>query len=379
MTRLDRIWSIGELREAARAKLPRPVWDYLDGGADSEVSLQLNCSAFDAYPLVPRALAGVGQPDTSTTLFGQRVAAPLMLSPTGMSRLFHTGKEFATSRAAARAGLFFGLSTFGTTSVEDAAVPDAPKLFQLYMFKDRSLTEELLARAKAAGYHVLCLTVDTITTGNRLRDKHNGFTVPPRISLRSALDFAMRPGWVAGLLKDSDFRLVNVGSRVPANSTEAFLAYANREMDPGISWRDVEWLQTLWDGPLVLKGVLAPEDAVEAVKRGVHGLILSNHGGRQLDNTIAPVDAVRPIRQKVGSDLSLVVDGGVRRGGDIVRALALGADACSIGRPYLYGLAAGGEAGVTRCIELLIGELIRDMQLSGMSSIADIRANPPLA
>lgn len=378
MNRLDRAYAVADLRKAAHARLPRPVWDYLEGGADGEVSIVRNAAAFDAYPLVPRVLAGAAQPDASTSLFGQRVAAPLMLSPTGMSRLFHPGKEIAASRAAASAGVFYGLSTFGTTSIEDAAVPGAPKLFQLYMFRDRRLTAELLARCKAAGYHVLCLTVDTTTSGNRLRDKRHGFTVPPRLGLRSALDFALRPGWVAGLLRDRDFRLVNVGSRVPAGGTEAFLAYANREIDPAISWRDVEWLQTLWDGPIVLKGVLATDDAVEAVKQGVNGLILSNHGGRQLDNTVAPVDAVRPIRQAVGSDLTLVVDGGVRRGGDIVRALALGADACSIGRPYLYGLAAGGEVGVARCIDLLVSELVRAMQLCGAASIADIRARPLL-
>ncbi|WBX84526.1 alpha-hydroxy acid oxidase [Sphingosinicella microcystinivorans] len=378
MNRLDRAYAVADLRKAAHARLPRPVWDYLEGGADGEVSIVRNAAAFDAYPLVPRVLAGAARPDASTSLFGQRVAAPLMLSPTGMSRLFHPGKEIAAARAAARAGVFYGLSTFGTTSIEDASVPGAPKLFQLYMFRDRGLTAELLARCKAAGYHVLCLTVDTTTPGNRLRDKRHGFTVPPRLGLRSALDFALRPGWVAGLLRDRDFRLVNVGSRVPAGGTEAFLAYANREIDPAISWRDVEWLQTLWDGPIVLKGVLAIDDAVEAAKRGVNGLILSNHGGRQLDNTVAPVDAVRPIRQAVGSDLTLVVDGGVRRGGDIVRALALGADACSIGRPYLYGLAAGGEAGVARCIDLLVSELVRAMQLCGAASIVDIRARPLL-
>jgi L-lactate dehydrogenase (cytochrome) len=188
----------------------------------------------------------------------------------------------------------------------------------------------------------------------------------------------MRPHWVSGLARDRDFRLVNVGSRVPAGSTEAFLAYANRELDPAIGWNDVDWLRSLWDGPILLKGVLAVEDAIEASRRGVQGLILSNHGGRQLDNTIAPVDAVNPIRQVVGGNLTLVVDGGIRRGGDIVRALALGADACSIGRPYLYGLAAGGEAGVSRCITLLLDELARTMQLCGAATIDDLRTRPPI-
>jgi len=378
VTRLDRLWSIADLRRAARARLPRPVWDYLEGGAESEISIAGNCAAFDAHRLVPRTLTGMSGTDMSTSLLGQRVAAPLMLSPTGMTRLFHAGKELAVARAAARAGLFYGLSTFATTSIEDAAVANAPKLFQLYMFRDRGLSEELLARCRGAGYHALCLTVDTTTSGNRLRDKHNGFTVPPRLGARTLLDFAMRPHWVSGLLADRDFRLVNVGARVPAGSTEAFLAYANREIDPAIGWRDVDWLRSRWDGPILLKGVLAVEDAVEAARRGVQGLVLSNHGGRQIDNTIAPVDSVRPIRQAVGADLTLVVDGGIRRGGDIVRALALGADACSIGRPYLYGLSAGGEAGVTRCIDLLLEELARTMQLCGTATIADLRARPPL-
>lgn len=378
MTRLDRLWSVADLRQAARARLPRPIWDYLEGGADSEISIARNSAAFDACPLVPRTLMGMARPDMSASLLGRRVSAPLMLSPTGMTRLFHAGKEIAVARAAARAGLFYGLSTFATTSIEDAAVADAPKLFQLYMFRDRGLSEELLARCRAVGYHALCLTVDTTTSGNRLRDRRNGFTVPPRLRMRSILDFAMRPNWVSGLARDRDFRLVNVGSRVPAGSTEAFLAYANRELDPAIGWNDVDWLRSLWNGPILLKGVLAVEDAIEASRRGVQGLILSNHGGRQLDNTIAPVDSVRPIRQAVGGDLTLVVDGGIRRGGDIVRALALGADACSIGRPYLYGLAAGGEAGVSRCITLLLDELARTMQLCGAATIDDLRTRPPI-
>lgn len=378
MTRLDRLWSVADLRQAARARLPRPIWDYLEGGAESEISITRNGTAFDAYPLVPRTLTGLSRPDMSASFLGRSVSAPLMLSPTGMTRLFHADKEIAVARAAARAGLFYGLSTFATTSIEDAAVPDAPKLFQLYMFRDRGLSEELLARCRAAGYHALCLTVDTTTSGNRLRDRRNGFTVPPRLRARSVLDFAMRPHWVSGLARDRDFRLVNVGSRVPAGSTEAFLAYANRELDPAIGWNDVDWLRSLWDGPILLKGVLAVEDAIEASRHGVQGLILSNHGGRQLDNTIAPVDAVGPIRQAVGGDLTLVVDGGIRRGGDIVRALALGADACSIGRPYLYGLAAGGEAGVSRCITLLLDELARTMQLCGAATIDDLRTRPPI-
>ena len=367
--------NIDDIRTAAKRRLPAPMFHYIDGGSDDEWTLDRNRAAFSDYRLLPECLNDVSTIDLSTPLFGQRLNLPFFLAPTGMSRLFHHGKELATARAAEAAGTLYSLSTLGTTSLEDiAAAISTPKMFQIYILKDRGLTLEFVHRCKAAGYEALCLTVDMAMAGNRERDLRTGMVMPPRFGLKSLWSFATHPVWSMNLALHPDFKLANVAHRVDAlgDGAMGLIDYVNSQFDRTVIWSDVEWLRSQWDGPLILKGVLSPADAMRARDIGADGLMISNHGGRQLDGAPAPIDLVRSIRQTVGEPMDLVVDGGIQRGTDIVKALALGANACSLGKAYLYGLAAGGQAGVTRVLELLETEVIRAMTLLGCAAIADI-------
>lgn len=372
MTRLARIHNIADLRQAARRRLPRPIFDYIDGGADDEVTLTRNSAAFADYELIPDVLTDVSTIRTETTLFGQPVSWPLMLSPTGLTRMFHGQAELAVARAAARHGLLYSLSTMGTTRLETLA--DAfggPKVFQIYIFRDRGLTAEFVARCRAAGFHGLALTVDTPVAGNRERDRVNGLSLPPRLSLNSLLSFALHPGWSLPALTGSKFDLANVSHRVDvlASGPMSLFDYIGGQFDRSIAWRDVEWLAHEWGGPLAIKGIMSPEDAKRAIASGATGIIASNHGGRQLDGAPAPIDQIGLIRDAVGGRPDVICDGGIRRGSDVVKALAAGASGCSIGRPYLYGLAADGEAGVDRALSILRGEFERTMTLAGINDI----------
>ncbi len=372
MPRLDQIDSIAGLRARAKRRLPRPIFDYIDGGADEEWSLARNADAFADYEIVPDVLTDVSTIETGATVFGQKVAWPLMLSPTGLTRMFHDAAEPAVARAAADEGLPYCLSTMGTTRLEDLPRREgAPLLFQIYVFKDRGLTREFVARCRAAGYQGLCLTVDTPVAGNRLRDRRNGLSLPPRLTLRSMLDFALHPAWSLGALDGSKFDFVNVSHRVDAlaDGPMSLFDYIGSQFDRSLTWRDVEWLATEWGGPLAVKGLMTPEDATRAVASGASGVIVSNHGGRQLDGAPAPIDQIAAVREALGDGPDVICDGGVRRGSDIVKALALGATACSIGRPYLYGLAAGGQAGVARALALLREEFVRTLTLAGVPSL----------
>ncbi len=372
MGRLERAYNIADLRLMARRRLPRPIFDYIDGGADDEVTLARNMSAFARYELVPDVLVDVSQVRTETTLFGQPAAWPLMLSPTGLNRMFHGDAELAVARAAARHGLPYGLSTLGTTRLEDLARAfGGPKVFQIYIFKDRGLTAEFVARCKAAGFHGLALTVDTPVAGNRERDRVNGLSVPPRLTLRSMLSFARHPGWSIPALSGARFDFANVSHRVDAlaDGPMSLFDYIGGQFDRTLTWRDVEWLAAEWGGPLSIKGVMSPEDAKHAIAAGATGVMISNHGGRQLDGAPAPVDQIAAIREALGDGPDVICDGGIRRGSDVVKALALGATGCSVGRPYLYGLAAGGEAGVDRALTLLREEFDRTMVLAGINGI----------
>ena len=353
---LSRANNIADLRAIARKKLPRPIFDYIDGGADDEVTLQRNTSAFGNYELVPDVLTDVSRIETGTTLFGEPVRWPLMLSPTGLTRMFHGHAELAVARASAKHGLLYSLSTMGTTRLEDLA--DAfggPKVFQIYIFKDRGLTAEFVARCREAGFHGLTLTVDTPVAGNRERDRVNGLSLPPRLTMKSMLSFALHPAWSLPAITGSKFDLANVSHRVDALAAGpmSLFDYIGGQFDRTITWRDVEWLAAQWNGPLAIKGIITPEDAKRAISSGATGVVISNHGGRQLDGAPAPVDQIGLVRDAVGAAPDVICDGGIRRGSDVVKAIALGANACSIGRPYLYGLAAGGEAGVDRALSLL--------------------------
>ena len=381
MTRVDHCFNVAELRKAARKKLPSPIFHYIDGGADDEWTLRRNTSAFENWEVMPSMLTGVTQVDLSTALFGRQLSLPLVLSPTGMSRLFHHHKELGVARAASRANIYYGLSSMGSSTIEEvSAVGTGPKFFQIYVFRDRQLTGSFVQRCIEAGYDALCITVDTPIAGNRERDLVTGMTIPPSLSGRSVMSFATKWSWLWGLTRHRDFTLANLSESIDPRKSGALsiFDYVNQQFDPSVSWNDVAWLRERWQGPLIIKGILSPEDARQAREIGATAIMVSNHGGRQLDSAAAPIDCIPAIRDAVGDDLELIVDGGVRRGSHIFKALALGASACSVGRPYLYGLGAGGESGVSKAIDILASEFRRCMLLSGYDSIQSLRDRAPV-
>lgn len=370
--RLGQCNNLMEFRRVARRRLPTPVFHYLDGGADDEVTLERNTTAYDDYELLSSQLSDVSSIDLRSTLFGQPVDWPVMIAPTGASKLFHSQGETAVARAARKFGMVYSLSTLGTATIEDAAAAsDGPKLFQLYIFKDRGLTEEWLERCKASGYVALALTADTPVAGNRERDFVHGFTARPRSRVRQALSFARHPGWLARVFIRKDIDMVNVtstGRRVralPAGVRD----FIDNELERSLTWKDVEWLKSRWDGALVIKGVQTVEDCRKAADSGATAVMLSNHGGRQLESAPAPVDCIAAVADALRDRLEIICDGGIRRGTHVVKALALGANACSIGRGYLYALAAGGQAGVEQALGLLRGEVERTLALMGCNSV----------
>lgn len=372
---LNQCFNISDVRRVAQKRLPAPLFHYIDGGADDEWTITRNSSAFSDYQFNPRALRDVSSVELGTDFLGMHLAMPVFLAPTGMSRLFHHNKEIAVARAAERFGTLYSLSTLGTTSLEQVATSiSTPKMFQVYILKDRALTLDHLRRCKAAGYEAICLTIDMAMAGNRERDRRTGMVMPPRFGLKSLASFASRPYWTFHFLRSPHFDLANVSHRVDALGEGAMglIDYVNSQFDRSVTWLDVEWLRAQWDGPLVLKGVLNVEDALQAKRLGIDGLMISNHGGRQLDGVPAPVDLVRPIREACGEGLSLVVDGGVRRGSDVIKALALGANACSIGKAYLYGLGTAGQRGVEHVLGILRDEMIRTMTLLGCNCVAEL-------
>lgn len=375
MPALEKCYNIADLRNRARAKLPAPMFHYIDGGADDEWTLNRNTAAFDDYQLIPEHLRNVEHVDAGTRILGCDIRLPYFLAPTGMSRLFHHEKEIAVSQAAAAHGTIYSLSTLATTSLEDiGSLNTGPKMFQMYILKNRELTRELVARCRAADYQAICLTVDTAMAGNRERDLYNGMTMPPKINLQNFFSYASSFTWLYHLLRDPDFRLANVMHRVDAlgDGAMSLINYVNSQFDRSVTWQDVEWLIEQWSGPFVIKGLQSVEDVKRARDIGATAVMVSNHGGRQLDTTPAPVDCISSLRDAVGNDVELIVDGGIRRGTHILKALALGADACSIGRAYLYGLAAGGERGVDRALMLLTAEVQRSMALLGCTTVSEV-------
>jgi L-lactate dehydrogenase (cytochrome) len=374
--RLARVASVADLRAVAHRRLPRGVFDYIDGGAEDERTLAANAAAFAAVIFRPRVLRDVGEVDPSTTLLGRRLPLPLVLAPTGFTRIADPDGELAVARAAARAGLPYTLSTLSTRSIEEVAgAASGPKWFQVYVWRDRGLVKEMIGRAATAGYEALVLTVDTAVLGRRERDVRRGFSLPPKIGLGTLVDGALHPGWTWRFLRSDPIRFANVhdAAGVGDGSTAVTLSeYVNTQFDPGLSWRDVEWMRSVWSGPLVIKGVQTVDDARLAADAGVEAIALSNHGGRQLDSAPAPLDLVAPVADAVGDRLEIICDGGVRRGSDIVKAVALGARACMAGRAYLYGLGAAGERGVDHVLGLLGADVRRTMALVGASSVAEL-------
>ena len=364
--------NIAELRRLARRRLPRGVFGYIDGGAEDEVTLRANTAAYRRRWFAARVLRDMSAVDTGVTLLGQPLPIPLVLAPTGFTRIADPQGELAVARAAARAGLPYCLSTMSTRSIEEvAAVTGGQLWFQLYLQRDRGVVRELVQRARAAGYAVLMPTVDVASLGRRERDVRHGFTLPPQLEWRTLFDGLRRPGWTWDFVRSEPIMLANFRGRSSADgSTPVALAeYIKSQFDPTVNWRDLDWLRTLWDGPLVIKGIQSVADAALAAERGCQAIVLSNHGGRQLDGAPAPVDLVAPVVDAVAGRAAVICDGGVRRGSDIVKAVALGADACMAGRFYLYGLGAGGEPGVDYAIELLADEIRRTMALIGCAAM----------
>lgn len=379
--RLAKAANVDDLRRLAKRRLPGGVFDYIDGAAEDESANHRNCAAFTDLEFKPRVLRDVGDVDPSTTMFGKRLPIPLLLAPTGFTRIADPQGELAVARAAARARLPYGLSTMGTRSIEEVAQAsesirgEVDRLwFQVYVWRDRGLVKDMILRAADAGYEALCVTVDTAVLGRRERDVRRGFTLPPKIGLDTLIDGAIHPGWTLDFLRSEPILFANVsGSTEGDGSTAVSLAeYINSQFDPGLSWKDIEWMRSIWDGPIVIKGIQSVADAEIAAAEGIDGVALSNHGGRQLDSSPAILDLVPKVADAVGGKTAIICDGGVRRGSDIVKAVALGADACMIGRPYLYALAAGGERGVDHVLELFDSGVRRTMALIGTTSIADI-------
>jgi L-lactate dehydrogenase (cytochrome) len=373
--RLSRAASVADLRRIARRRLPGGVFDYIDGGAEDELSLRRNVAAFRRAELVPRVLRDVSGIDLSATLLGRRLPMPLVVAPTGFTRIASPGGELDVSRAAARAGLPYTLSTMATRSIEEvAAVSRGPKWLQVYVWRDRGLVKELLSRAAQAGYEAIAITVDTAVLGRRERDVRRGFTMPPQLGLGTLLDGLLHPSWTWAFARAEPITFSNVsGSSAPADGRAVNLAeYTNSQFDPALSWRDLDWFRAEWGGPIVLKGIQSVADARLAADAGVEAIALSNHGGRQLDGSPAILELVPPVADAVGDRVEIICDGGVRRGSDIVKAVALGARACMAGRAFLYGLGAGGERGVDKVVALLEADMRRTMALTGYRQVSDL-------
>ena len=365
--------NISDLRALARRRLPRPIFHYVEGAAEDEITARRNTSAFDDIQLIPRCLQDVSFVKTSTRLLGQDIQWPIFCGPTGASRFCHPDGELAVARACASTGTLYCLSTMSTFDLEDVSAAIAgPKMFQLYIFKDRSATRDLIERCKQSGYKALCLTVDTPVVGKRERDLRTGWGVPIKLSMRSVASFARHPVWLAGQASKGRLSMPTVAALSGTRSLIAQTRYVGKQLDPAVTWKDVREIIELWRGPFAIKGIMSVDDAHRALEVGASAIIVSNHGGRQLDGAATPIDVLPEIARVVGHQLEVILDGGIRRGAHALKALALGARACSIGRPYLYGLSAGGQAGVTKALDILKSELVRAMQLSGCTDVRNI-------
>ncbi len=373
-TLTKRLFSVAEMRAAARAVLPLPVFDYADGGAEDERTLRRNTDAFCDVGLLPRPLNGAASRDLSIELFGARLSMPLGIAPTGLAGLFWPEGERAAARAASAAGVPYCASHGSVCTLENIAQTGAePRWMQVFVYKDRGFTQEMVERARAAGYSVLVLTIDNQLLGNRERDIRNGFAIPPRFGVAGTVAAATRMPWL--LRMRTTLPRLTFGNYVRPGEPADIGALASRMaslLDPALSWADVEWLRGLWKGPLLLKGVLHPAEASEAADRGIDGIIVSNHGGRQLDGAAASFDALPAVVEAVSGRIPVLMDGGVRRGADVIKALAFGAACCLIGRPQLWGLAVGGEAGVRHVLDIYRREIDRVMGLMGASTVRDL-------
>jgi L-lactate dehydrogenase (cytochrome) len=376
--RLSDCHNVADFRRLAQKRLPSPIFNYIDGGADDEVSKRRNTDGFDDCYLVPNVLTGAVDTDMSTTVMGKKIDMPLMLSPTALQRLFHWQGEGAVARTAQNFGTWFGISSLATISIEEVGKAiSSPKMFQLYIHKDKGLNNSMIERCKAAKFDAITLTVDTIVSGNRERCMRSGFTSPPRFTPASVLSYATHPAWVANYLFREKFALPNLDTHVDAGTEMAVSVadYFNTMLDQSMDWNMAEKIRSDWGGQFCLKGIMSVEDAKRAVDIGATAIMVSNHGGRQLDGGRSPFDQISEIADAVGGKLDIICDGGVRRGSHVLKAIAAGATACSGGRLYLYALAAAGEAGVQRVVGKLHDEIERDMKLMGVKSVGELNSS----
>jgi len=367
--------NVNDFRALARKRLPFPIFDYIDGAADDEVTRRRNTAAYERCDLVPNVLAGVETIDMSTTVMGQKLAMPLFLSPTALQRLFHWQGERAVARAAEKFGTFFGISSLGTVSIEEIGSSiSTPKMFQLYVHKDKALNRSMVERCKAAKFDALTLTVDTIVGGNRERCLRSGFTSPPRITPTSFWSYAAKPAWGLNYMFRDKFELSNLKDHVSEGTSvpKSVADYFTNMLDQSLDWKMAEEIARDWGGEFCLKGIMSVADAKRAVDIGATAIMVSNHGGRQLDGSRAPFDQLAEICDAVGDRLDVICDGGITRGSHVLKALSVGAKACSGGRLYLYALAAAGQEGVERILSLLQAEIERDMKLMGVTSVGQL-------
>ena len=374
MSNLSKCNNINDFRKLAKSKLPFPIFHYIDGGADDETTLLRNTKSFEDCDLVPNVLRGVEDIDLSIKLFGKKIDLPFFLSPTALQRLFHYEGEMAVGQAAESFNTFFGISSLSTVSASEISKLKGPKIFQLYYHKDKELTKNMIDECKEKKFDALALTVDTITGGNRERDLKTGFTSPPKFTLKSILSYATSPSWTLNYLVRKKFDLPFLSDYVGEGTKFAVSVsdYFSTMLDQSMSWKNAEEIRKYWNGPFCLKGIMSVEDAKKAVKIGASAIMISNHGGRQLDGSRSPFDQLKEILDAVGGKIEVICDGGIRRGTHILKALSLGANACSGGRLYLYALAAAGREGVEKTLENLRNELIRNMKLLGCKKISEL-------
>jgi L-lactate dehydrogenase (cytochrome) len=372
--RLSDCHNFQDFRLLAKRRLPGPIFNYIDGAADDEVTYRRNTASFERCDLVPNVLRGVEAVDLSVTVMGQKLALPVYCSPTALQRLFHHQGERAVAAAAARHGTMFGVSSLGTVSLEELRkAHDTPQVYQFYFHKDRSLNRAMLQRAKDAGVEVMMLTVDSITGGNRERDLRTGFSIPFRLTLAGMLQFAIKPMWSINYLTHERFKLPQLDEHVDMSGGALSIGrYFTEMLDPSMNWNDVADMVRQWNGQFCLKGVMSVGDAKRAVEIGCTGIVVSNHGGRQLDGSRASFDQLAEIVDAVGDRIDVLMDGGVQRGSHVLKALSVGAKAVGLGRYYLYPLAAAGQAGVARALSLMRTEIERDMKLMGCKAIAQL-------
>jgi L-lactate dehydrogenase (cytochrome) len=375
---LKKCYNFEDFRILAKKKLPSPIFHYIDGGSDDESTLKRNTESFNDCDLVPNILASVGKPDLSTNIFGRKIDMPIFLSPCAMQRLYHHDGDKASAKAASKFGTFYSMSTMANNTIEEISnLSSGPKLFQLYVHKDKSITDDLIDRCRRSNFDGMCLTVDTLVAGNRERDHRTGFTTPPRLTLKSLLSFAMHPTWVFNYLTHEKFKLANVAKKTDkgTNIAKSVIDYINEQYDPAMNWKDAEYCVKKWNGPFALKGVMSVEDAKKAIDIGCTAIMISNHGGRQLDGSRSPFDQIKAISDAVGDKIEIILDGGVRRGTHVLKALAAGAKACSFGKMFLFSLAAGGQRGVEHLLRTMHDEINRNMVLMGCKNLKELNSS----